>query len=83
MIFLGCHSPLRTVPIVLGGLRDQAEQAVGSKPISSILPLHQLSCSGSCLPFPPQIPLVAHHVCGRVNKTSPFLPELLMVVVFH
>jgi hypothetical protein len=36
--------------VVLGSIRKQAEQAVGSKPVSSTLPrpLHQLLPPGSC-----------------------------------
>jgi hypothetical protein len=42
----------RTIPglVILGSIRKQAEQTMGSKPVSSTLPwlLYQLLTSGSC-----------------------------------
>jgi hypothetical protein len=45
---VGGASPGMVAP---GAIRKQAEQAMGSKPVSSILPwpLHQLLPPGSCL----------------------------------
>jgi hypothetical protein len=44
--------------VVLGCVRKQAEQAMGSDPVSSIppWPLPQLTFSGSCLKFLPVFP---------------------------
>jgi hypothetical protein len=42
-----------SVLVVLGSIREQAEQARGSKPVSNILPwpLHQSLPPGSCPDF--------------------------------
>ena len=58
--------------VVLGSIRKQAEQARGSKPVSSIPPwsLHQLLPPSSCPDF--------LWWCESVSWINPFLPNLLL-----
>jgi hypothetical protein len=46
-------TPEHMVPVALGGIRKQAEQAMGSKAVSNFppWPLHQFLLPGPCLEF--------------------------------
>jgi hypothetical protein len=65
--------------VVLGSIRKQAEQASkqhlsmasASAPASRFLP-----CLSSCPDF------LQCLGCGRISQMSPFLPNLLLVIVF-
>jgi hypothetical protein len=64
--------------VVLGSIRDQAEQARGSKPVKNIppWPLHQLLLS-DLLEFSPNF-LGDEQQCGTVSQINPVLPNLLL-----
>jgi hypothetical protein len=64
--------------IVLGSIREQAEQARRSKPVKNIppWPLHQ-SCSLTCLSSSPDF-LGDEQQHGSVSQINPFLPNLLL-----
>ena len=71
----------------LGSVRKQAEQAMGSKPVSStpLRPLnYQLLPSGFC-PF--WVPVLASFSDGlwyaSSSQIKPFLSKLLLAMVFH
>jgi len=70
------------VYVVLGSIRKQAKQAIGSKPVSSIpqWPLYQLLPPGSC---PVCVPLLTSFNDGSVSQINPFLPNLLFVKVLY
>jgi hypothetical protein len=64
---------------VLGSIREQAEQATGSKPVRNIppWPLHQLLLS-DLLEFQSRLPLVMNSNVENVSRINPFLPDLLL-----
>jgi hypothetical protein len=70
--------------VVLGYIREQGEQARGSKPVSSIPPrlLHQLLLPGS---YPVRVPVltqllsVMKATVWKCKPNKPFLPSLLFV----
>jgi hypothetical protein len=72
--------------VVLGSIRKQAKQAMGSRSIRS--PLRGL-CISSCLhvstlfEFLSWLPLAIEQQCGSVSWINPFFPYLLLVTVFH
>ena len=67
--------------VVLGSIKEQAEQARGSKPVSSIppWPLHQFLPPGSC---PVWIPVLTsfddEQQCVNVRWINSFIPNLLL-----
>jgi hypothetical protein len=68
-------------PLVLGSIRKQAEQAMGSKVVSSIppWPLHQLLPPGSC---PVGVPVLIPSVMDCDNPNKPSSSQLALVMVF-
>ena len=68
--------------VVLGPIRKQAEQAMGSKPVSSTL--HGL-CISSCLQVPALlVPVLTPSTDGLgVHQMNSFFCNLLLVMVFH
>ena len=64
--------------VVLGSIREQADQASGRKPVSYIspLPLHQLLLS-DLLDSSPDF-LDDEQQYGSVSQINPFLPNLLL-----
>ena len=60
----------------LGSIREQAEQARGSKPVKNIPPcLCISSCFLTCLSSSPDF-LGDEQQCGSVSRINPFLPNL-------
>jgi hypothetical protein len=64
--------------VVLGSIREQAEQARGGKPVKNIplWLLHQLLLL-TCFSFSPDF-LVDEQQYGSVSRINPFLPNLLL-----
>ena len=63
---------------VLGSIREQAEQARGSKPVRNIPPWPLLSsCFLTCLSSSPDF-LGDEQKYGSVSQINPFLPNLLL-----
>ena len=61
--------------VVLGSMRNQAEQASSQHPHSRSI--------GSCLQVPALSALEDELLFGTVSEINPFLPRLLLVMAFH
>jgi hypothetical protein len=63
--------------VVLSSIRKQAEQARGSKPVTSLHGLCISSCFLTCLSSSPHF-LGDEQQCGSVNWINPFLPNPIL-----
>jgi hypothetical protein len=63
--------------VVLGSIREQAEQARRSKPVRNLHGLCISSCFLTCLSSSPDF-LGDEQQYGSVSRISPFLPNLLL-----
>ena len=70
----------------LGSVRKQTEKAMRSKPVNSTPPwlLHDFLPPGCCPVWVPVLNFFNNGLhCRSVRKTKLFLPNLLLVTVFH
>jgi hypothetical protein len=71
--------------VVLVSIRQQAKQAMESKPVSgtSLWPLYQLLPSGSTSTKAPVLNSFNNGLqCGNVSQINPLHPSLLLIMVF-